>query len=95
MLEYSEEAGIKPLTAEPNRHERQRKSFRFSLRGQTVHWIGAQFYVCMFLDSRDKLLNMLKICRNDQREGKNKRRTKGASLLQNPLTIHNMHSLAS
>ena len=25
-----------------------------SLRGQTVHWIGAQFCVCMFLDSRDK-----------------------------------------
>ena len=26
----------------------------------------------MFLDSRDKSLNMLKFCRNDQREGKSK-----------------------
>ena len=24
-----------------------------SLRGQTVHWIGAQSGVCMFLDARD------------------------------------------
>ena len=30
----------------------------FSLRRQTEHWIGAQFCVCMFLDSRDKSLNM-------------------------------------
>ena len=29
-----------------------------TLRGQTVHWIGAQFCVCLFLDSRDKSLNM-------------------------------------
>ena len=28
------------------------------LRGQTVHWVGAQFCVCMFLDSTDKSLNM-------------------------------------
>ena len=27
-------------------------------RGQTVHWIGAQC-VCVLLDLRDKLLNML------------------------------------
>ena len=27
-------------------------------RGQTVHWIGAYFFVCMFLDSIDKPLNM-------------------------------------
>ena len=33
----------------------------FTLRGQTVHWIGAQFCVCMFLDSRDKSLNMFQI----------------------------------
>ena len=26
--------------------------------GQTVYWIGAQFFVCMFLVSRDKSLNM-------------------------------------
>ena len=31
---------------------------RAMLRGQTVNWIGAQFGVCMFLDSRDKSLNM-------------------------------------
>ena len=37
-----------------------------------MHWIGAQFCVCMFLDSRDKSLNMLKFCRNDQRKVKNK-----------------------
>ena len=53
-----------------------------------MHWIGAQFCVCVFLDSRDKSLNMLKICRNNQRKVKNKRRTKGASLLRNPLTMH-------
>ena len=69
--------------------------FFLPLRGQIVHWIGAQFCVCMFLDSIDKSLNMLKICRNDQRKWKNKRRTKGASLLRNPLTMHKMHSLAS
>ena len=57
------------------------------LRGQTVHWIGAQFCVCMFLDSRDKPLNMFKSCRNGQRNWKNKRRTKGASLSRNPLTM--------
>ena len=28
-----------------------------SVRGQTVHWIGSQFFVCMFLDYRDKSLN--------------------------------------
>ena len=66
-----------------------------TLRGQTVHWIGAQFCVCMFLDSRDKSLNMWKFRRNDQRKLKNKRRTKGAYLLWNPLTMHKMHSLAS
>ena len=63
-----------------------------SLRGQTVLWIGAQFCVCMFLDSRDKSLNVLKFCRSDQRKVKNKRRKKGASLLRNPLTTHKMHS---
>ena len=54
-----------------------------------MHWIGAQFCVCMFLDSRDKSLNMLKFCRNDQRKVKNKKRTKGASLLRNPLNAQN------
>ena len=32
--------------------------FKPTLRGQTVHWIGAHFCVCMFLDSIDKALNM-------------------------------------
>ena len=41
----------------------------------------------MFLDSGDKSLNMWKFCRNDQREGNNKRRTKGAPLLRNPLSL--------
>ena len=39
-----------------------------SLRGKTLHWIGAQFCVYVFLDSIDKSLNMLKFCRNDQRK---------------------------
>ena len=62
------------------------------LRGQTVHCIGAQFCVCMFLDSRDKSLNMWKICRNNQRKWMNKRRKKGASLLQNLLTFSKKHT---
>ena len=33
-------------------------SFAKTLRGQTLHWIGAHFCVSMFLDSRDKYLNM-------------------------------------
>ena len=52
----------------------------FSLRGQ-IDRIGAQFCVCMFLDSRNK---SFKLCWNDQRKRKNKRRSKGASLLRNP-----------
>ena len=58
------------------------------LRDQTVHWIGAQICVCMFLDSRDKFLHMLKICQNDQKKWKNEIRTKGASLSRNPLTVY-------
>ena len=50
------------------------------LRGQTEHWIGAQFCVCMFLDSRDKSLNMLKFCRNDQRKKKEKKKNKRSVL---------------
>ena len=30
------------------------------------HWIGAHFCVSIFLDSRDKSLNVLKRCQNDQ-----------------------------
>ena len=37
-----------------------------------MHWIGAQFCVCKFLDSRDKSLNMLQFCRTI----KEKERTK-------------------
>ena len=59
-----------------------------------MHWIGAQFCVGMFVNSRDKTLNMFKCCRNDQTKVKNKRRTKGASLLRNLLTMHKMQSLA-
>ena len=47
--------------------------FSFTLRDQTVRWIGAHFCVCMFLDCRDKSLNMLKFCRNNQRGRKNKK----------------------
>ena len=39
-----------------------------TLRGQFVHWIGAQFGVCMILDSSDKSSNMLKFSWNDQRK---------------------------
>ena len=38
---------------------------------------------------------MLNFCRNDQRKWKNKRRTKGASLMWIPLAMHKMHSLVS
>ena len=34
-----------------------------TIRGQTVHWIGAQVCNCMLLDSRDNSVNMLqKVC---------------------------------
>ena len=38
-----------------------------------MHWIGAQFCVCMFLDSRDNSFNVLKFCWNDQRKVKKKK----------------------
>ena len=37
-----------------------------------MHWIGAHFCVCMFLDSRDKSLKKLKLCRNDQKNERTK-----------------------
>ena len=46
-----------------------------------MHWIGAQIRVCMFLDSRDKSLKMLKFCRNDQREGQEQKKNKGSVLV--------------
>ena len=33
-----------------------------------MHWIGAQFCACVFMDSRNKSVNMLSFCRNDQKE---------------------------
>ena len=44
--------------------------------------VGAKFCVCMFLNSRVKYLNVLKLFRNDQKNIK--KRTKRASLLRNP-----------
>ena len=44
-----------------------------SFRGQTVHWVFAQFDECKFLVSRDKSLIMFKL--NNQR----KRKTAGKS----------------
>ena len=47
-----------------------------------MHSIGAQFCACMFLDSTDKSLNMLKFCRNDQRkENKERKKNKGSVLV--------------
>ena len=66
-----------------------------SLRGQTVHWIGAQLCVCMFLGSRNKSPNMLSFGRNNQMKIENKIITKETSLLRNPLIMHKMHSLIS
>ena len=40
--------------------KKKSKLCRPSLRGQTVHWLGAQFCVCMFQDSSKQPLNMLK-----------------------------------
>ena len=51
-----------------------------SLRGQTVHWIGAHFCVCVFLDSINKSLIMLKFCRNDQKM-KEQKKNKGSVLV--------------
>ena len=44
--------------------------FFLTLQDKTLHWIGAQFGVWRFLESGDKFLNKLKLCRNDQREWK-------------------------
>ena len=70
-----------------------------------MHWIGAQFCACVFMDSRDKSVNMLSFCRNDVEtmsakeriiDTKKKENKKyGASLLWNPLTINKIRSLAS
>ena len=45
-----------------------------TLRGQTVHWIGARFGVCSSLESREKCLNMLKLCRTDKKKKKKDQR---------------------
>ena len=43
-----------------------------TLRGQTVHLIGAQFYVCSFLESRDKLSTYVKILSEQSKKTKEK-----------------------
>ena len=55
-----------------------------------MHWIGAQFGVCMSLEFRDMSLSILKFCLNDHRKIKNKQKTKTVSLFRNPLTINKM-----
>ena len=49
---------------------------RTSLRGQTVHWIGALVCVFKILDFRDKSLNMLKFCR--KKEMREQKKNKGS-----------------
>ena len=67
---------------------------RKSVRGQTVHFVHYEvklyrrtILVCMSLESRKMFLNKLKLCQNDQRKQKNKRRSKRASLVQNLLSV--------
>ena len=71
--------------------------FAKTLRGQTLHWIGAKSCVCMFLDSRDKHViacyNFVGKKKTIKNKWKNKRRTKGASFLRNPLTFPKKPSL--
>ena len=43
-----------------------------ALRGQTVHWIGAQFSPCMSLETREVFKHVKIICRNNKRKQKNK-----------------------
>ena len=52
--------------------------------------------LCLYVPGfQRQVFKMLKFCRNDQRKVKHKRRTKGASLLRNLLTMHKLNSLAS
>ena len=60
------------------------------LRGQTALDRRTILGLCVPGFQR-QVLNMLKICRNDQR----KRNNKGASLLRSLLTMDKMYSLAS
>ena len=51
-----------------------------------MHWIGANFCVFMFLDSRDKSLNILKSCRKNKKmkeQEKNKRSVLNADSAHN------------
>ena len=57
-----------------------------------MHWKGAQFCVCMFLDSTEKSLCILKFCGNDQRkyrtkEERRKRPCSGIRLLCTKCTV--------
>ena len=45
-----------------------------------MHWIDVQFCVCMFLDSRDKPLNMLKFCWKNEKIREQKK-NKGSVLV--------------
>ena len=62
------------------------RNWSFSSRGQTLRWIGAKFGDCRSLESR---VMTLRFCQNDQIKLKNKGRTKRATLLRNPRTVHN------
>ena len=57
----SERAGSRlPQNIPSNEHIIENNHYSQSLRDQTVHWICAHFCVCMFLDFRDKSLNIFK-----------------------------------
>ena len=71
------------------------KMIKTTLRGQTVHWIGAKLCFCLFPDSRDNFLIMLNFCGTIQENETTKEKQMSTSLLRNPLTVHKLHSLAS
>ena len=64
-----------------------------TLRGQTGHWIGTQFCVCVFLDSKDKYSNLLKFYRNKKNNKiKNKKNVLVADSAYNSQnTQHNLN----
>ena len=67
-----------------------------NLRGQAIDYIGAQFGQCKPLESRDKSLKMLKICRHDQSKHTRRRKDqREQAFWRSPYTIHTINSLAS
>ena len=54
-----------------------------TIQGQTVHWIGAQVCVCLFLDSRDKSVN-LKILSKRPKKKKEQNNNKWSVLVAEP-----------